>query len=143
MAIIDANDPEDRLKLAYGISHSENLFDYVYAKQHMNQDLPSELIKPELLQIEVTRFNSEVDDYFDNKLLEIIINTLSSKLSDVNIINSVDTLPDNTISYYYLRQKLNKYWAEKQDFEVRCNDGLCKLNNHIDIANIPVLFKRI
>lgn len=54
------------------------------------------------------------------------------------IINSVDTLPDNTISYYYLRQKLNKFWVEKQDFEVRCNDGLCKLNNHVDIANIPV-----
>ena len=74
----------------------------------MNEDLPNELIKPEALQKEITRFNSDVDDYFDDKLPKIILNTLQLNLSDVKITNSDDSLPDNTLSYSYLRHKLNK-----------------------------------
>lgn len=104
----------------------------------MNEDLPNELIKPEALQKEITRFNSDVDDYFDDKLPKIILNTLQLNLSDVKITNSDDSLPDNTLSYSYLRHKLNKLWVEKLDFKVRCDNGLCKLDNSIDLANMPI-----
>jgi len=42
------------------------------------------------------------------------------------------------MSYYFLIQKLIKFWVEKQDFEVRCKSGSCKLNGGIDFANIPI-----
>jgi hypothetical protein len=138
LVVEDVNDPQDRLKLAYSISHLESLPDYDYAEQHMNQDLPAELIKPKDLQMQVEQLNLDIDDYFNNKLPEIIVNTLTSNLGGITVVNSVDTLPEHTMSYYYLRQKLNRYWVEKLDFEVRCDSGFCKLNGGRDLANISV-----
>lgn len=137
LVVKDINNHQDDLKLSYDISHLEYLPDYDYAKEHIHQDLHTN-ITPVELQKEVVQLNSDVDDYFDTKVPSIIVNSLQAGLDNVSVVDSEDSLPDNTISYNSLKPLLIRRWVNDVEFKVSCTSGHCRLNNTTDFANIPL-----
>jgi hypothetical protein len=138
LSVTDVNDYQDRLKLSSRISQLQTLPEYDSAKEHIDKDLPRDLIKPEWIDEQVRKLNSDIDDYFDNQLRNLVTQIISSRFTDIRFVETGDALPDNTVSFYGLIPKLTRLWVDNVDFTVSCNSGLCRLNNTVDFALIPV-----
>lgn len=139
LSVKDVNDYQDELKLSYGISHLSALPDYASAKDHLDNDIPNDVIRPEKLEENVTKLNSDIDDFFNNQVRNIVSELLRSKFNDIRIIETGESLPYYTISFYGLMPKLIRLWIDSVDFSISCNSGLCRLNNYVDFASIPAL----
>lgn len=139
LSVKDVNDYQDELKLSYGISHLQALPDYASAKDHLDNDIPNDVIRPETLEEDITKLNSDINDYFNNQVRNIVSEILRSKFNDIRIIETGEELPYYTISFYGLLPKLIRLWIDNVDFSISCNNGLCRLNNYVDFASIPAL----
>lgn len=102
----------------------------------MHKDIPGN-ITPDQLEEQVGRLNSDVDEYFDKEVVDIIVHSLRS-IDGISVIDSDQSLTTNTISYNSLKPLLIRRWIKNVDFNVSCENGQCKLNNVTDFANIPV-----
>ena len=139
LSVKDINDHQDRLKLSYGVSHLQALPEYDSASAHIDHDIPKDMIKPEQLEEQVKKLNSDIDDYFNNRVRRIVSEQLRSKFNDIRIIETGEELPYYTVSFYGLIPKLIRFWIENVDLTISCENGLCRLNNYIDFASIPAL----
>jgi hypothetical protein len=139
LSVEDPNNYQDKLKLSYGVFDLLALPEYEYAREHMDHDIPKDVMKPEQLLEQVKKLGSEIDDYFNNRVRNIVSDELRSKFSDIKIIESGEALTYYTVSFYGLIPKLTRLWIDKVDFSITCNNGLCRISNYIDFASIPAL----
>ncbi len=106
LSVRDPNNYQDGLKLSYGVSHLQALPDYPSAREHMDHDISKEVLRPEQLEEQVKKLNSDIDDYFNNQIRNIVSELLRSKFNDITITETGEELPYYTISFYGLIPKL-------------------------------------
>lgn len=139
LLIKDYNNHQNALKLSYGLADLRSLPEYASAIEHMDHDISKDVLKPDQLEEQVKRLNSDIDDYFNNRIRDIISQQLRSKFKDIKITDSGEELPYYTVSFYGLVPKLIRFWIEKVDFTVSCKDGFCRLDNYVNFASISAL----
>lgn len=132
------NYPDDVMKLRYDLSELKLSPYYEEAYQHLNQDLPKSIVKPERLETLVNKYIRSLQKFTEQKIPLLLKKTLSNieyisyNPDDVNIRSCI-FLPN-------LLLILKRYWFEQWDFDYRYeNNQLC--SGKYIIANVSSTVK--
>jgi hypothetical protein len=127
------NYPDDVLKLHYDLSGIKLSAFYEEAYQHLNQDLPKSIVKPERLETLVKRYNERLQKFSEQKIPNLLNKTLSKivpisyKADDVHTRSCI-FLPNILLI-------LKRNWFAQWDFDYSYKNNQLCIHEYI-IANI-------
>jgi hypothetical protein len=126
------------MKLHYDLSGFKLSPFYEEAYEHLKQDLPKSIVKPEKLEALVARYNQSLQKFTEHKIAILVRNILS------NIVpisyRGEDVHKRNCIFLPNILYVLRRYWFAQWDFDYRFENNQLCIEEYI-IANITSTLK--
>jgi hypothetical protein len=139
----DEGDPVDLLRLNYDLSQLKDLPSYQDAYRYLNNDLPASTTRPEQLEAQAVKFNSDVNT-FSNGIIPREVKQALQKVASLSPTQKGLVPLQDSISYENLIPYLERYWFSRlysdyryhYDFDCRYEEPYFWINSKI-IAKIP------